>query len=78
MLDLSYGPKTVRRLLETAAQQKGCCIALGNQARIGFEKMYADHGLKVSIKDLVGRCNVMSNAQMSVVVKKQSRNKTTS
>jgi hypothetical protein len=32
--------------------------------------MYADLGLKVSIKRIVGRCNVMSNAQVSVVIKK--------
>lgn len=32
--------------------------------------MYADLGLKVSIEGLVGRCNVLSSAQVSVVIKK--------
>ena len=41
-----------------------CCIALGDQSKIGFEKMYADLGLKVSIKGLVVKCNVMSSAQV--------------
>lgn len=70
---VSYGSKTVRQLLGTAVQQKGRCIALGDQAKIGFEKMYADLGLKVSIKGLVVRCNAMSDSRISAVINKKAK-----